>query len=92
MDRRIKFMFVIFLSIFAQSSFAAAITVNSDIDDAASVGSVPNRCTLREAIIAANTDVAVGGCSAGTVLTRSNSNPLLLGCILATNYQPLAVN
>jgi len=58
-------MLVIFLSVFAQSGFANTITVNSDIDDAASVGSVPNRCTLREAIIAANTDAAVGGCSAG---------------------------
>lgn len=40
---------------------AATILVDSDAD-----GSVADRCTLRDAVAAANTDVAIAGCPAGS--------------------------
>lgn len=43
-------------------AWAAAITVTATTDD----NTVNGNCTLREAIIAANTDAAVDGCAAGS--------------------------
>ncbi|HUZ27799.1 MAG TPA: CSLREA domain-containing protein, partial [Solirubrobacteraceae bacterium] len=45
------------------AAHAATIHVNTDKDPEAPA---PGVCSLREAIIASNTDVAVGGCPAGT--------------------------
>ncbi|HEX8254382.1 MAG TPA: CSLREA domain-containing protein [Thermoanaerobaculia bacterium] len=52
-------------STFALPLFAATITVNSTAD----VIAADAQCTLREAITAANTNAAIGGCVAGTGAT-----------------------
>jgi CSLREA domain-containing protein len=48
--------------VLASPAHAATLSVNSTADEVANDGA----CTLREAIIAANTDAASGGCPAGS--------------------------
>ena len=55
---------VVLLLIAPAMSSAATITVDSTADDL-ELGATGN-CTLREAVIAANTDAAVDGCAAGS--------------------------
>jgi hypothetical protein len=50
------------VSLAAPAAGAATITVTSTAD-----GSLPGQCTLRDATIAANTNTATSGCSAGEV-------------------------
>lgn len=52
---------LLFLTLHARAALAAEITVNSTVDAVDDAGN----CTLRAAILAANTDAAVGGCAAG---------------------------
>src|ERR1700753_2768347 len=49
---------------FSASASAADITVNTTVDEFA--GNTDATCSLREAIQAANTDKACGGCPAGS--------------------------
>lgn len=75
MKRRILFLSLLtFMAIGARSAMAATITVNNTADVTANDGN----CTLREAIIAANTDTAsgaaVGECAAGAGTDTINFN------------------
>lgn len=59
---RVSLVFAIAVTLLAVPLFAATIVVNSNADIIAPDG----QCTLREAITSANTNTAVGGCTAGT--------------------------
>ena len=65
------------------AAHAATIEVNSAAD-----GTSPSACTLRDAIISANTDTVNGGCAAGSGVDTINFDALTLpATILLTNGQ-----
>jgi CSLREA domain-containing protein len=73
------------LALGAGSLQAATITVTT-LDD----GSVPGQCTLRDAVIAANSDSATAGCSAGLGNDDIIFEPGLSGTInLTAGYLPI---
>ncbi|HQU83394.1 MAG TPA: CSLREA domain-containing protein, partial [Pyrinomonadaceae bacterium] len=70
----LKTLFIAFITLFiAQgASFAATITVNTTVDE----NGTGANCSLREAINAANTDAAFGGCTAGAGADTINFSAL----------------
>ncbi len=71
-------MLATWLAIPQASTAATTITVNTTHDDV----TINGNCTLREAVIAANTDAPVDGCTAGsgadTILLPAGTYPLAL--------------
>lgn len=67
------------LALSATSLQAATITVTT-LDD----GSVPGQCTLRDALLSANSDVATAGCSAGSGTDGIVFQPGLTGTVTLT--------
>ena len=74
------------LALSATSLQAATITVTTLND-----GSVPGQCTLRDALVAANGDSAVAGCSAGMGADNIVFQPGLSGTLnLTGGYLPIS--
>jgi CSLREA domain-containing protein len=82
--------------LFASPAHAATVTVTTNADDSINNGN----CTLREAIIAANTNAAVDGCTAGAsgadtinfAIPGSGPHTIAPTSQLPTITQPLTIN
>lgn len=68
----ILFLWVFSILFFQSTVFAATITVNTTVDE----NGAGANCSLREAIQAANTDAAFGGCTAGAGADTINFSAL----------------
>ena len=81
---------LILITTISTSAHATAILVNSAVDP-----SDPPRCTLHDAIVAANTGVAVNGCKAGSgndSISFSSGSKITLKATLPTIERTLQIN
>jgi hypothetical protein len=71
------------------AAISPALLANTITVDSASTGSVPGKCTVQDAFVAANTNATVNGCSAGSVgVDTIVFAPGITNIVLADRFPP----